>query len=183
MSYKYKTTVRAPVLKAPDWCKVWYRKYKEKTGRRYVAQWGRDTLIMRTLMGYTKTDRELMDIIDFAFSNHPSTNYLYSTGYKIAVFKHQFNQYQINLQTPGAQIPEWELALDVPVWNDERTAWLYKRIRECDIDQIIKRIHKRDKWDVLRAKLHRQKGFVPELVEIYYDLWRMKERITRKGVR
>jgi len=171
----YKTKTRRKEWNAKEFVLYWARKYQEKTGRRYFINFVKEGATMKRLMG-TLNDRELKALIDAAFEDFN----LKRNGFPIALLPYSVNKLMPQVDNPGSAIPDWELNLDVPVVNDERTAWLWKRIKESEINEIIRVVKTREPWLVLMGKLQHEKGFVPELVKIYYERWRMKEPIERK---
>ena len=165
-----------------DHVKYWCHKYRENTDMQYMVQWGLEGGRMKKLMGLM-SDKKIRALIDFAFSGDPMTAYLRQQGFPIALFVSQVNKYQVAVTNPGISIPEWELNLDIPVWDDKRTSYLWNRIKDSDMDSILKHIIKKEAWLILMAKLDRQKGFIPEKVKWFYEKWRMKEPIKREAIK
>jgi len=165
-----------------DHVKYWCQKYRESTDMQYMVQWGLEGGRMKKLMGLM-SDKKIRALIDFAFSGDPMTAYLRQQGFPIALFVSQVNKYQVARTNPGISIPEWELNLDIPVWDDKRTSYLWNRIKDSDMDSILKHIIKKEAWLILMAKLDRQKGFIPEKVKWFYEKWRMKEPIKREAIK
>jgi len=174
----YKTKTRRKEWTAKDFVMYWARKYQEKMGRRYFINFMKEGAAMKRLMG-DLTDRELKALIDAAFED-PN---LKRQGYPISLLPYSVNKLMPQVDNPGSSIPDWELELDVPVAQDKRTAWLWKRIKDRDYNSIVKVVTTKEPWLVLMGKLQHEKGFVPELVQIYYEKWRMRESIKREGVK
>ena len=174
----YKTTTKRPEMTAKDFFHYWAKKYTEATGRKYFINYMKEGAAMKRLMG-TLSDKELKALIDAAFEDQN----LKRQGFPISLLPYSVNKLMPQVDNPGTKIPDWELELDVPVSNDKRTAWLWARIKAGQYNQIMKVVNKKETWLVLMGKLQHEKGYVPELVKIYYEKWRMRERIMRTRIK
>jgi len=166
---------------AKDWVVYWRRKYIEMYPRRkFLVNWMKDGATMRRMMGHM-SDKKLHKLIDFCFSNNPETSYLKRQGFPIALLPSMVNKFLPIMENPGANLPEWELKADIPVWDDTRTSFIWRCIKDSDMDSLLK-IQEPDGFHILMGKLEVQNGFVPEKVTWFYERWRMREPIERKPV-
>jgi hypothetical protein len=129
------------------------------------------------------TGPELSEIIEFAFSGHPATDFLRSSGFPIRLLPSQINKFITSMKSPQKLVPEEDLELGIPYWNDSRTAYIWSHIQRGDIDSLIRNITDDYYWALLLAKLERQNGFVPEKVDLYFKHWKMKLRFKRNAIR
>jgi hypothetical protein len=177
-----KTQTRKKSWTAKDFVTYWRKKYNEVyPGKDFFIIWMKDGAIMKRLMS-AMSNRKLKAIIDFAFSEHSATNYLKKSGYPIALLPHSINNFIPLIDNPGNGLSKKELYLDVPVWDDERTSFIWKCIKQSDMDSLLCSVNDAGGWHVLLGKLQHQRGFVPEKVTWFYERWRMKEPLDRKGV-
>jgi hypothetical protein len=141
----------------------------------------KDGATMRRLMGMM-SDKKLHRLIDFCFSDSSETAYLRRQGFPIALLPSMVNKFMPILDNPGANLPTWELKPEIPVWDDTRTSYIWRCIKDSNMDGLLK-IQGSDDFHILMGKLEAQHGFVPEKVKWFYDRWRMRERIEREGVK
>jgi len=180
---KFKTTVKRKEMNSKDWVKLWAKKYREATGDQFFIMWLRDCQTMKKLMGVMK-DKEIRGIIDFIFSGHAETDYIRRKGYPIGLLPHTVTSVKPYLQNPYNDYSERELQLHIPLHEHEKTAFIWGAIKDSDMDSLLKLGpgHKKN-FEFLMARLMKEKGFIPEKVSWFYDRWRMKEGLNRKGVK
>jgi hypothetical protein len=163
---------------AKDFVKMWAANYGIKTGHTYKINWVRECAVLRKLMG-TYSNLQLRSIIEFAFSGVPATAYIASQGYSIALLPSQMNRWNILLFKPEQSIAETELRLDQPVWDDNRTSFIYNAVMSSKPNRLISYIKNDSLWHILFAKMEKQNGYVPEKFRTYYKIWQDKVPITR----
>jgi len=166
---------------AKDFCYYWSRKYKEVVGKKFVINWMRDGSTFRNLIS-DFTNTELTTLIDFAFSGDPSTQYLVSQGFPIGLFPSQINKYNAIIENPGSEIPDRELELDLPVWDDSRTAYIYHKVMEGDLQSIIDNVENEYFWKLLIGKMER-KNLGTQKVLLFYDMWQTEDTFERTRVK
>jgi hypothetical protein len=163
---------------AKDFINMWRRKYREATGKPYEVTWVLEGNIFKKLHSKL-TSREIVDLIDFAFSGHESTRFLAGTGYSITAFRRCVNEFQVQMR---AEVSEMELDLDIPFWDDTRTSWLWSKIRHRKIEDIMAVTDNKKEWMLLLEKMRRQDGLVPTYVLRVYAIWERGGKIRRKAV-
>ncbi len=163
---------------AKDFFNMWRRKYREITGKPYEVTWVLEGNVFKKLHSKL-TSREIIELIDFAFSGHESTRFLAGTGYSISVFRRCVNGFQVQMK---AGVSEWELDLEVPFWDDPRTSWLWSKIKHRKIDDIMRNIDHEKDWLLLMEKMRLQDGCVSDEVLTLYNIWKRGGLIKRKAV-
>jgi hypothetical protein len=187
MAYQFKTKVKSKPKKtewnSKDFVKYWAKKYREVTGKPFFILWMRDCMTMKKLMG-TMADDEIKAIIDFVFSGHAENDYIARKGFPIGLLPYSVNNAIPYLTNPYNHYSERDLELKIPIHEHEKTAFIWRAIKDSDMDSLLKLGpgHKKN-FEFLMARLMKEKGFIPEKVEFFYNKWRMKETITRKGVK
>ena len=164
-----------------DFCKLWSSHYYNKVGSNYLINWQKDGNTFKKLLS-SIPPRLLRKLVKFAFSEHPSTLYLRTSGYSISVLPTQINTFQSAMQSPELHIPKQELDLDVPYWNDSRTSYLWSCIVSGDLNSLIDNIETDYCWLILLNKLTEQKGWIPKKVSIFYERWKLKEDFSRSRI-
>ena len=166
---------------AKDFVNLWRSHYKEKVGSEYYVSWGLDTSIFRRLMA-TYSNKELLELIEFAFSDSQVTKYLRDRGYPINLFKSCVNTFSSALHDPVSSIPKWELELDTPYWDDSRISYIWAKICAGDINALVEYVDDQYYWKLLLAKLLLQNGGVPKKVKKFYEMWECKETVERRAM-
>lgn len=166
---------------AKDFCLYWAKKYREVVGKSFHINWLRDASTFRRLMS-DFTNVELRSLIDFAFSDEPVTNYMSSQGYPIGLFPSQINQYNTVLNNPGSTIPFEDLELDIPVWNDNRTAYIYYCVMDGDLKSLIDNVENDYYWRLLIEKMNRS-GLVTKKVLLFFDMWKSEDEFERTRIK
>ena len=177
---KKKTT--NPRRTSKDFCTKWARLFRLEFGFAYKINWAGEGSVFRSLMS-DFTGAQLTEIVEFAFSGHPATDYLRSNGFAIRLLPSQINKFITAMKTPQRLVPEEDLELDIPYWDDSRTAYIWSHVKRGDLDPLIRNITDDYYWALLLAKLERQNGFIPEKVELYFEHWKMKIGFKRTAIR
>jgi hypothetical protein len=155
--------------------------FRRITGQPYIINWAADGMVIKRIiskLGYSKTRK----LIDFCFTNHPSTQYFRSQGFPLRLLPQQANQLLAAMGNPGIYIPDDELDLDIPFWEDERLRRLWQLILRSDLESLKSEFRGESVWHLLIAKIQRQDGFVPEQVQYLFDLWKSNETIERRAI-
>jgi len=180
---KFKTTVKRKEWGSKDFVKYWAKKYREATGSQFFILWMRDCQTMKKLMG-SMNDKEIRDIIDFVFSGHSEVDYIRRKGYPIGLLPHTVVSIKPYLQNPYNHYSERDLELHIPIREHEKTAFIWRAIKDSDMDSLLKLGpgHKAN-FEFLMARLMKEKGFIPEKVEFFICKWRMREPINREPIK
>lgn len=160
----------------------WSRNYQKKYGVFYKINWAYDTLLMRRLISKVPKS-DLVKVIDFAFTNHPATQFLRVNNHQLRIFSRSISDLLVAMKFKGNYIPDDELRLDIPFWQDERVSRLWQLIVRSDLESIKSEVRSNAVWDLLFAKIQRQDGFIPAQVEWFYDLWKADETLERKAIK
>ena len=165
-----------------DFCREWRALYNRETGCDYIINWFGDGSIFRKLQA-SFTNRELLELITFAFSGHSATEYLRQQGFPIRLFPSQINTYQNLVKNPSSQLTNVELDIGIPYWNDTRTTYIWSCIVDSDLDSLISNIIDEAPWFLLLEKMKRQDGYVNEKTALFYKMWKLKETFKRTRVK
>lgn len=181
MAKKKKTARRR---NARDFVIIWARKYEQTVKFPYVINWLRDGQIFKKLIARF-SDRQLIKLVGFAFSGDRHTEYLEDKGYPLPLFFKMVNQFVPHaLNSSGcAPIPDNELELDVPYWDDERVSYIFSKIIDSDLDAIIRDVSDERLFHILVTKIKRQDGSVPKKVSVYFERWKSGEPFVRKSMK
>lgn len=166
---------------AKDFCLYWARQYRRVVGKKYVINWVGDGSVFRNLIS-DFTNVEIKALIDFAFSNDPSTRYLASQGYPVRLFASQVNKFNTKIQNPGFDFDYNELELNIPVWEDGRTSYIYRCVMEGDLQSIVENVENEYYWQILIEKMNRQ-NLGTKKVLIFYDMWRSGDSFERTRIK
>lgn len=166
---------------ARDLCKRWASNYKDKTGCDFIINYPKDVYLFRRLISQVGR-RTAKDLVDFAFSDHPSTDYLRKNGYPLPLFYSNINTFQNIIKNPGSEIPLSELELDIPYWRDTRIEYIWSKIVWGDINALICTVTDDYYWQLLLQKMKLQDGFINDKTQMFYDMWKAKDMVERKGI-
>ena len=166
---------------AKDFVNLWRRLYYEKVGLTYNVSWVLDTSVFRRLMA-TYSNLELLELVEFAFSDHEVAKYLRDRGYPIRLFNSCINTFMSTLHDPVASIPKCDLELDTPYWDDSRTGYIWYKICDGDINAIVENVDDPYYWKLLLAKLSIQNGGVSAKTKRFYKMWQCKETVERRAM-
>jgi len=177
------TTKTKARLTSRDFVLKWASNYRKTTGKGYLINWQADCQNMKHIMEYYN-DAQINQLIDFIFfSNHRITKYIRDAGFPLQLFKYNINSYGMACFDETTEIDFKELHLDVPYWDDERTAYVWGRIKDRDIDSLIENIDDKYYFVLLMAKMRVQNKGIPREVHLLYQMWKNKERFKRSAVR
>jgi hypothetical protein len=160
----------------------WTGNYVKKYGIFYKINWAADSMVIKRIRSKI-TKGELVKLIDFCFVDHPATSYLRTNHHRIAVFGKVWDQILLGMKFPGSYIPDHELLLDIPYWQDERVKRLWTLILRSDLETMKTEIKGNAIWDLLLAKMRIQDGFINEQTEWLMKMWKAEEIIDRKAIK
>ena len=166
---------------AKDFVSMWRTLYWDKVGLTYNVSWVSDGSVFRRLMS-TYSNSELLELVEFAFSDHETTKYLRDRGYPIRLFNSCVNTFLSALHDPVSSISKYDLELDTPYWDDSRTGYIWSKICDGDINAIVENVNDPYYWKLLLAKLSIQNGGVSTKVKRFYKMWGCKETVERRAM-
>jgi hypothetical protein len=173
---------RNPKSTAKDFCFLWKWTYEQVIGSKFVIHWAADGSIFRRLIS-NLTNKQIRDVVDFAFSGHPSTEYIRKQGFPIRLLPSQVQLYLSIIENPGITIPEEDLDLEIPYWNDVRLSYLWSCVRESDINSLICNVTDEYYWELLFAKMRRQQGYITTKAKVFFEHWKDKRMLKRTAIK
>lgn len=163
-----------------DFVKMWAQKFYIATKQQYFVKWQKHILIMHRLQGTYKS-KQLTKIIDFVFSGAESMDYIKQSGYPIELLPNMVNKCIVEIEN-GPSIKTYELELDTPYWDDERTSYLFSRIKTADLPALIKNVKQDFNWNLLLAKIEQQAPDKEDLIKrikFFRKMWENGETFNR----